>query len=168
MATLIVETGAGLSNANSYATLAEANTYHETRLHVSDWTSASDANKETALMWATRSIDNMIHWNGAVSTDDQALQWPREGVIDRNGNAIENDEIPTFLKYATSEFARLLIASDRMADSDTAGFKELEVGTLRIVVDKYDRAPFMPATVWDMIKFYGTKYKTAARMLERA
>ena len=39
----------GASNANSYVTLANAETFFESRLHKTDWTDATDANKNIAL-----------------------------------------------------------------------------------------------------------------------
>ena len=43
--------------SNSYVSLEDANTYFSTRLHAETWTSASDADKEAALITATNIID---------------------------------------------------------------------------------------------------------------
>ena len=48
MPTLIVETGAGLSTANSYATAAEATTYFDNLSTATVWTSATTEQKEKA------------------------------------------------------------------------------------------------------------------------
>jgi hypothetical protein len=165
--TLVVETGAGVATANSYATLVEAETYHEMRLHVENWTTATDPNKEIALMWATRQLDDMIMWVGTRVSETQALRWPREGVVDPDGNEVADDAIPKFLREATCEFARLLIESDREADSDTQGFKEIRAGSLKLVVDKHDRAETMPSAVWSMLMSYGELKRFGARLLDR-
>ena len=89
MATLVVETGAGLTTSNSYATQDTADTYHEMRLHVTDWTGASDDDKGAALMWSTRLLDEFIDWNGSIVVDGQALRWPREGVITPDGDDVD-------------------------------------------------------------------------------
>ena len=60
MVTLVKETGAGLTNSNSYANLSDGNTYHEMRLHVDDWTNASDSDREKALMWGRWSTPLLI------------------------------------------------------------------------------------------------------------
>jgi len=166
--TLVVETGAGLATANSYATLVEAETYHEMRLHITEWTAASDADKTIALMWATRLLDDMVMWVGTKGDEDQALRWPRDGVVDPDGDEVADDEIPKFLREATCEFARLLIETDREADPDTKGFKEIRAGSLKLVVDKHDQAASMPTSVWSMIMSYGELKKFGARLLERA
>ena len=168
MATLVLETGAGLTNSNSYCDLAGGNTYHDNRLHVTDWTNASDADKETALVWATNLLDDMIAWNGTIANDDQALRWPRDGIIDLDGNTVDDDIIPDFLRESTAEFSRLLIASDRFADSDTAGFKELKVGPIELVMDKYSASPKLPVSVWYMLKSYGSLNNGSNRELMRA
>jgi len=165
---VVVEDGSGLANSNSYCSVVESDTYHETRLHSSTWTTAATADKETAIVYSTRLLDEMIDWNGSIMTDDQALRWPRDNVYDSDARELASDEIPTFLVNATSEFARLLLDGDRQADSDTLGFKELKAGPLEMVIDKYDRASVMPNSVWDIIKFYGKKTSGQIRTLQRA
>ena len=43
--TLVVEDGTGKTTANTYISLDDADTYHENRLHVSDWTGATETEK---------------------------------------------------------------------------------------------------------------------------
>jgi hypothetical protein len=76
---LIVETGAGLSNAESYCSEAFATAYHAARAN-SDWTLVS--NKEAALRKATeymlQSYRNL--WLGYRAVASQALDFPRSDV----------------------------------------------------------------------------------------
>lgn len=125
--TLIVTPGG--SDSNSYATLTEANAYHETRLHNSAWTSASDATKEAALIWATRELDNNFCWEGIKATEEQALEWPRFGVTDKNGYYVDDDTIPQRLKNAESELAFALITKDRTLDN-CVKIKKAKAGSL--------------------------------------
>ena len=169
MADMTVETGSASSTANSYCSLDNADTYHEKRLHKSDWTSASDDNKEIALMWATRLLDEQVDWYGSKHTTSQALRWPRSGVLMIDGDEfITSTEIPEWLYEATAEYARHLIIQDRQHDPDTAGFKRIKAGSLDITIDKRDRIGHMPASVWSMIKPYGTRLKNPLRRLEKA
>jgi len=167
MATLVVETGAGLTNSNSYSTQDTADTYHEMRLHNTDWTGASDDDKEAALMWATRLLDDQMDWDGDKASTTQALRWPRTSVVDPDDDDVSSTAIPSFLSEATAEYARLLIASDREDDSDTFGFKELRAGSLKMVIDKYDRMPALPLSVWTMVKSYGIRASGQLRTLVR-
>ena len=130
MAVEIDATPAG-AQANSYCTLAEAEAYHETRLHNTAWTAADDATKKKALIWATRLLDEQIEWEGfATHFDTQVLQWPRmalyypgyDNVYDMLGRAIGEDEIPQRLKNAQAELALYLISADTTAALQTDSF----------------------------------------------
>src|SRR5258706_538573 len=75
---LVKETGAGLSNANSYANAADGDGYHEGHLYGTSWSGASTATKEAALVMATRVVDALFEFRGYRGNDGQALQWPRQ------------------------------------------------------------------------------------------
>ncbi|MCG7852759.1 MAG: hypothetical protein MIO92_09575 [Methanosarcinaceae archaeon] len=168
MAEIEVEYGDGSSTSNSYCSAATGDVYHEEhRLHVSDWTSATDDEKEISLKWATWIIDDLVEWNGYKYNTTQALEWPRGGVSNKDGTYIETDEIPLWLQFATAELGRYLIANDRTQESKTRGFSWLKAGSLSMQVNKTDRIWTIPDSVWDMIKHYGRKTKAQQRTLER-
>src|SRR5262245_32461822 len=75
---LVKEDGSGKADANSYATVAECDAYHEGHLYAEKWTAASQARKEAAVVMATRLIDSQFQFNGFRAHSQQALQWPRE------------------------------------------------------------------------------------------
>lgn len=109
----------GASDANSYATLAEASGYCAHNLYSADWDAATDPQRESALIMATRLIDSdKWPWLGSAASDSQSLGWPRVGMISPNGFPIPNNVIPQRLKDATAEFARQLFGSDRQQDND--------------------------------------------------
>lgn len=117
---LIKEDGTGLPNANSYANAADADAYHDGHLYATSWTSATSANKEKALVFATRVIDSQYRFHGYRATTTQALQWPRtncpdsDTAPDSTGTAyFSSDQIPTRLLNATCEMARALLSTDR-------------------------------------------------------
>lgn len=91
-----VETGAGLSNANSYTSVAEADTYHADRGN-SSWAPLDTATKQALLIRATDYIDQEYGqlFIGSRETDAQALEWPRIDV-----DTIYLDVVPTALKQA--------------------------------------------------------------------
>jgi hypothetical protein len=147
----------------------DADIYHEKHLYASDWTSASDDNKEIALMWATRLLDESVRWNGRAIADTQTLAWPRSYVYTIEGVALASDATPQFLKDATAEFARCLIAENRTLETnrDLIGFKELKVGDLELKVDSFKGKPLIPPSVWSIVRPYGSKTgkkKTLVRM----
>src|SRR5512147_1506660 len=143
--TVVVEDGSGLANANSYASEADGDDYAAARLYSTDWTGAVSGNKQIALVQATRLLDQLADWKGDPSTTTQALRWPRYGVPDRdNFQIIDSATIPQWLKDATCELAIQLLASDRAADPDTAGFRSIRAGSVALEIDKYDRPAILP------------------------
>lgn len=78
---LIVETGTGLANADSYVSLADASAYHAA-LNQFDW-----FEDEGALRIATQALDLLYgsRFAGERLTDTQALLWPRKPFVDRIG-----------------------------------------------------------------------------------
>jgi hypothetical protein len=166
--TLIVEDGSGKSNANSYTSIAEGDAYHDAHLYSSDWTGATDATKDIALAMATRQLDEKFTWDGTKANETNALQWPRHNTTDRGGYAIESTEIPQDLINATAELARLLIGSDRTAESGTKGFSELKAGSLMMKIDKSDSAKVMDDTIISMVSPFGSSKESGVIRLVRA
>lgn len=151
--TVIVTPGA--SDANSYCSRAEADTYHEAHLYGSAWSSATDPNKDKALVWATRLLDEQIDWSGYAHSNEQALRWPRDGVLDRDGRLyLAETTIPTFLKNATAELARHLLVGDRTQER-SFGIQEVTADTVSVTFDKHDEKPFLPPSVASLIGPYG-------------
>jgi len=155
---MVVETGAGLSDANSYSSVIDADIYHETRLQNTTWTTlSSDTQKEIALMWATRILDEEMNWKGVKYTEGQALRWPRSGVSGPDGYSISYSVTPDFLINATAEFAMHLVAEDRTLDSGTMGFTKIAAGSVKLEIDKMWQKSVLPRSVWNIVKHYGTK-----------
>jgi len=163
----------GASNANSYATVAEADAYHVTRLHSETWSDASATEKTAALIMATRLLDAYysnpyIHhaigtvappkntiwaWTGNASGSTQSLCWPRSGMFNRNGYLIDSALIPQELKDAIAEFAWQLLGTDRTLDNevDTKGITQVTAGpiTLKFKEDQYSKV--MPDAVQGLL-----------------
>jgi hypothetical protein len=155
---LVKETGAGLTNANSYADKTEGNTYHDGHIYATNWTTATDATKEAALVMATRIIDSSYQFYGKRANDNQSLQWPRQYARDPDrlespvpvtltvwDEYFDSDAVPTLLKNATIETARTLIIEDRTADPDGEGLHQFALtGVLAISFNAKDRRPMIP------------------------
>lgn len=160
MVTLVVEDGSGKTNANTYVSRAEATTYHDAHLYADAWTDADVADQDRALAMATQLIDDYFPFEGGKVTETQALEWPRWNATDRDGWAIDGDEIPTAVKNATAELARWLLAENRTADDDTKGFKRMKVGPLELETDRTDRKPVLPGVVRQMLRPFGAAAAT--------
>jgi len=131
--TLVVEDGTGLANANTYATLAEANTYIAANIHANaTWDNLDDDDKKYLLIWATRYIDQRTTWAGLPTTTTQALQWPRAGAYDRNGISVANNVLPLPVKDATCEMARYLMTDDRSVERSQDALKSVKVDVIEV------------------------------------
>lgn len=124
----------GAANANSFTTREFANSYHEGRLHTATWTTATDADKDVALVMATTILSTRVRWKGAPTTSTQALPFPRTGLVNRNGVPVPDNVVPVELQQATAELARLLLATDRTAENEIAasGLKSLKAGPVSL------------------------------------
>lgn len=133
---LTLDATVGGSNSNSYISLAEAESYFESKVSKPGWdAAANDAAKEVALVEATRWLDANYCWYAWPVSTTQALQWPRNSLLDRNQiSLIPQDEIPKELKWATCEMANALLVGDRSADSDveTQGVTRIKAGSVEL------------------------------------
>jgi hypothetical protein len=154
MVTLVVEDGSGKADANTLISLAAATSYHEGNLYASAWTAAASTTRETALVMATRIIDQGVRWRGSKEDEDNALEWPRLGVVDHNGFTLDSNVVPERVKTGVAEFARWLIESDRTAEAETKGLSQIEAGPLKAVIDRDDRTAVIPDIVVNMIRPY--------------
>ena len=154
MPTLIATPGA--VNANSYATVAEADTYHETHLYMSVWENADTDQKTIALIWATRLLDEQNDWIGEKASAAQALRWPRSYAEDADGYPIDAATIPNGIKNATAELARHLLVKDRLQEMDenVAGLKSVEAGSVAVEFSSMDRIDLFPPSVDQMLKHF--------------
>jgi hypothetical protein len=167
--TIVVETGSASASSNSYASVQNARDYSLRHLYASGLQNANQETLEAALVWATRVLDEQVSWKGTRNSIDQALEWPRIGVYDKNGFLYDNDEIPQWLIDATCELARALIAADRTADdfAGPRGFSQMTVGDLSLSIDKFDRQGVLPDSVVSMVSGYGTVSGSSGGMTVR-
>lgn len=137
---LTVEDGTGLANADSFVSLADAET-HFTAVGSVLWT-GEDADKEAALRRASSYLSSAFKFVGSPTNGrTQALCYPRTGVSDRNGDVIASDEVPREIVQAT------LWAAE--AELQTPGVLTPTVTPGRVVqkekIDVIEQAFFSPA-----------------------
>lgn len=72
-------TTVGAANANSYVTLAEAQSFHDLNLGAEAWFDAEVGDQVRALIKAARRLQQE-NWIGSRVNSTQALAWPRAGV----------------------------------------------------------------------------------------
>ena len=140
------------ATANSYVTLAEANTYFETVPDSTTWDNKSDDQKNRSLIAATRWIDSFVYF-GDRCDHGQALKFPR------NNYQVDDVElacsaIPNNIKYAQYELARAL-ANDTDAMTGNIGtngnIAEAKLGDLAV---KYNVASQGTGSVNNIMDVY--------------
>lgn len=140
---LIVETGAGLSTANSYATADEGDSYFDGMLETV-WDAASSDAKDAALMKATIYIDGAYQdrFQGVRKTETQALEWPRSGVLD-HGYLVSDAIVPLRVKWATCQAALRSLSGDLTPDVKEQ-VVEIQVGPIKKTVKSAGISPKYP------------------------
>jgi hypothetical protein len=159
-----VEDGTGVTGANSYLSVADADTYWADRANASSpdgtaWSGASTADKEGALVEASQYLDanfqwvwnNPPRWQGWINplgpleaytplkSDGQGLQWPRRAAYDEETYVLQ-DGVPQKVKDATAELAIYALDGRLMSSRDRGGMiKREQVGNLE--VEYMDNAP---------------------------
>lgn len=89
---LVIETGAGLANAEAYASAADFVTWHTNFYGAAP--TATTALQEAAIRRAVAWLDGLA-WVGIPAQGrNQALAWPRGYAADRDGNGIGGDVVP--------------------------------------------------------------------------
>jgi hypothetical protein len=132
--TLVVETGAGLENANTFQSRAQLTARLEASPFADAWATVDvikqDQCNAEAAAWMTR-----LGWEGIATTELQALAWPRAWMETVEGYPIASNVIPTFVLDAHTRLAYWLAqqASTPFADNGLAPGTELQLpGGLRL------------------------------------
>lgn len=149
---------AGAANANVYATLGQADAYHEAHAHGDTWRAALVEAKQRALLTATRLLDQHLVWAGTATSSTQRLAWPRTGLLDLHGNPLSSTTIPERIIEACAELARQLLAEDRTADSEieAKGLTALSVGSIEMTFKSAQVVKVLPDAVWFLVSAWGT------------
>ena len=123
-----VETGTASATSESYASVADVDSYALAR-GMTAWTGI-DSVKESALRNATQYLDATYRFKGNRVAEHQALMWPRSGVM-FDGYTLAYDAIPTMLKTACIELAIKAISGSLIVDPDPQYVTDVQVGPIK-------------------------------------
>lgn len=151
---LTVETGSGVSGAESYVSVADADTFLKSELAHDTWTEATTQDKERALRMSTRLIDETCMWRGFKSAIGNALEWPRQYATkderDYQGLDVyfDENEIPTRLERAVALFASILLNNPNyLTDLDEARVASSTTDAGSKAYDRRRQTEILPASV---------------------
>lgn len=102
--TLVIETGAGIADAEAYADVDACSAWA-----VKHWGHAltgSPADKEAAIRRAVAYLNGLSWYGHKTHGREQPLAWPRAWMVDAEGYAIPADEIPAEVIEAQHMLAR--------------------------------------------------------------
>lgn len=159
--------------ANSYISVDDADAFAMGIIKGDAWLSLTLTQKQSLLVQATARID-IENWGGAPTTSTntlnnphQALQWPRNWVVDRNhastnpiGNMnLDPDVIPRELKQATFTLAMHYL--DEYLDNPTVSRQDMDrltsltIGPLTMAIQTRAEEAF-PDAVKRQLRAIGT------------
>lgn len=165
---LIIEDGTIVAGANSYVSVAEADSYLAFSAQRASWAVLSTPDKEANLVQAVRALDVSVVWKGTPVETTQPRAWPRSGVV-LNGELYPDNQVPSQVKTAQMELAAMMMQGDRTADPDSAGISEMSIGkgALSVTFDKTTTptilGPVIPALLADFSNgTLGRGFRTAS------
>ncbi len=136
MVALVVETGGGVTGANSYVSLDYATDYFETHaFHADAWDELEPSVRQRLLIAASRQLDVLFDWAGLPATTWQGLQWPRTGVHASHGGYLSPTQVPERLRQAVCEQAFLLSRGDpgaAAAESASEGLQRIKIDVIEL------------------------------------
>ena len=117
-----------------YGSLASANAYFAAAIQGAPWASADSSVRSQALVTATRVFER-TGWQGAptdtvvpvppatlpLAAGEQALEWPRTGLVDMNGVAVDSTAIPQDVIDGNFEYALAVINDATVQTSAQTG-----------------------------------------------
>jgi len=159
---LVVETGAGLSNAESYISVADTTTYltaYKTAAQLAVWTALDVSVQENACRVATQYLDSGYRgmWKGSRANETQALAWPRVNAEDGDGYVLSSTALPTVLEQATAEAAFRHANGDTLLADESAGEN--------ISSESSSLGPLSESKTYSGVKTSSKQYPTITRLL---
>lgn len=123
---IIVETGEGLPNSNSYVTVDELGAYAADRLET-----LPAEGKEALLIRSMDYLESIKNYKGVRASAEQALAWPRTRVY-VDGFPLDAKRIPTLLKRAQMQLAIEAMNYDLMPSTDGFAVASEKVDVIQV------------------------------------
>jgi len=131
--TLIVEDGTVIDDANSYASVAEADAYFLIDSNfAAPWDAYTDAEKEALLGWSTRILDQRVDWSGSKYDTESALRWPRINTYDADNVRVPYTVVPTAVKHALFELVKYSVTTDPTTTQEVTSISKLVADVVEI------------------------------------
>jgi len=114
--------------ANSYISVADADTYFADRPYATDWDNADDADKVKSLIMATTKID-MRDFKGQRVSSNQVLAFPRTRLPLVDGVDYDSEVYPQPILNAVCEEALIVLGENPTNTPSEAQYKRVKSGS---------------------------------------
>ena len=118
-----IDATVGGTTANSYAIRSAFLAWADERLDGVIVSAASGTEQDRALIMAARRLNNE-HYEGEKASQNQALAFPRVGILDADFRELPSDTIPVDIVYAQFELALALL--DGAYENKDTGLEQLD------------------------------------------
>lgn len=137
---ITVEDGTGLTTADSFISVSDADAYHTARGNTG-WT-GTDTVKGQALVRATSYLEQKygLKWAGYRKTSTQALSWPRQFVPIPNlliPEYLTDSTIPVEVKNACAILALKALTAELITDEERAVISESVSGAVSVTYSEF-------------------------------
>lgn len=142
------------TNYDVYADTTTATSYVTAMIggDATSWLAATADDKARTLVSATRMLDRQ-DWSGTKTDSAQALDWPRTGVVDADGIAVDSATVPDAVVDASIELAVALLANPDLQAAQSGGKSVRRVDAKGVSVEFFAPESFgrFPTVVQELV-----------------
>lgn len=148
---------------NSYKTAAEATAYLADSARAGAWAFFSTTQKETFLISAARTMET-ITWQGQKTNPAQAMAWPRTGVVDKYGNAVDPNTVPVDIGNGQMELAFDISQDPTLVTQSSTGsnIESVKAGSAAVSFFRPTPGALLPHAAWAILGQYASGGAAAA------
>lgn len=160
----------GSDTFNVYVDQATAATYFNGRAGGAVWLTYVADDRARGLVSATRLLD-LQSWVGTKTSPSQPIDWPRDGVVDRDGAAIANTVFPPDIQAGCCELALALLQDPTLQESSqgsSSNTKKLEAKGVAIEYFAPVDGARLPTACYERVAFYYTSSSGASYVATKA
>ena len=135
-----------------YGEAADADIYFLARVGAGVWDTASVEDRAKAQVSATRWLDRQ-NWVGQRTVLAQALEFPRTGLVDKDGNDVGSVSVPVLVEEASYELALLVLTDASVQANATTGSntRRVKAGSAEVEFFRPTDGTKLPTIAFEMI-----------------
>lgn len=150
----MINSEVGHAEADSYVDLTYVDNFVAFSVDNALWPT-TDAEKEAALVEATRILDSQFDWKGLIASETQALRWPRSGVYDADDRLISDSIVPKAIKDAVCSLAYYLVQNGGLKQAQ-GEIKGLKIGPIDLKFAEGSETIGVPKYIARSLKSFGS------------